>query len=264
MNRLSALLVLLPGLLLPAILAAQDHSQGHGAPGQADAMHAGAAHDEAGMNDHMNDDPFIATLVIDQLEQQFHSGQDDLAWDVRVLAGHDFNRLLLRAEGARAPNETLANEGELLWWHAVAAYWNLVAGVRQDFGPGPGRTFAALGVEGLAPGEIHVELTGYKGEGGQSGARLKLEGEVLVTRSLVLVPRVEANAWGRNDEATGTGRGLADVQAGLRLRWALRRDFAPYLGVEWDRSFGPTADYARAAGEEADETFVVAGIHAWF
>jgi copper resistance protein B len=50
----------------------------------------------------------------------------------------------------------------------------------------------------------------------------------------------------------------------LRLRYDIRREFAPYIGVNFEKSFGSTADFARAAGEDEEETSFVAGLRVWF
>ena len=66
------------------------------------------------------------------------------------------------------------------------------------------------------------------------------------------------------DAETGIGTGLSDMALGLRLRYEIRREFAPYVGVNWSRQFGQTADYTRAEGGDPSDTQIVAGIRAWF
>ncbi len=109
-----------------------------------------------------------------------------------------------------------------------------------------------------------MELTGYLGEGGRTALRLDTEYELLFTQKLILQPRIEANAYGKDDAGRGLGSGLSDLTAGVRLRYEIRREFAPYVGVEWGRRFGETGDLARAAGEDASETAFVAGLRFWF
>jgi copper resistance protein B len=139
-----------------------------------------------------------------------------------------------------------------------------VAGARLDTGGGPSRAYAALGLQGLAPQWLHAEATAYLGEGGQLGLRLKGGYEWLITNRAILSARVEADAWGDDDERAGIGSGLAEASAGLRLRYEVRREFAPYAGIEWTGLFGDTADLARAAGEDARDTRLVAGLRFWF
>ena len=153
---------------------------------------------------------------------------------------------------------------QLLYGHAFAPWWELVVGVRRDFGPGPSRDWAAFGIQGLAPYRLDVEATAYLGESGRTALRLEAEYELLLTNRLVLQPLVQLDLYGKEDPATGTGSGLSEMEAGLRLRYEIRREFAPYVGVAWQRRFGDTADLARAAGEEVEDTRLVAGLRVWF
>ena len=126
------------------------------------------------------------------------------------------------------------------------------------------RTWAAFGIQGLAPYWFELDLTGYVGEEGRTALRLSAEYELLLTQRLVLQPRLEANLYGKSDEARGIGSGLSDAVAGLRLRYEVNRQFAPYVGVEWASKFGQTADLAKAEGNPRSETLWVAGVRFWF
>jgi copper resistance protein B len=217
-----------------------------------------------GMTDHMDDDPWQSMVLLDQLEWQDAEEGGALAWDLEAWAGGDNNRILLRAEGERVDGETEENRLELLWWRPLTSRWDLVAGLRQDLEPESARTYAALGVQGLAPGWIHVEATAYFGERGQSGVALKAGPELLLTNRLILAPQVELEAWGRDDEVNGLGNGLSRVTAGARMRYEIRREFAPYLGLEWAGKLGDTGDLAREAGESVRDARWVAGLRVWF
>jgi copper resistance protein B len=85
-----------------------------------------------------------------------------------------------------------------------------------------------------------------------------------LTQRLILQPEIEFDLYGKDDPRSGIGSGLADSEIGLRLRYEIRREFAPYIGVVWSRSYGETADLARAAGHDEDDVQFVAGLRAWF
>jgi copper resistance protein B len=225
---------------------------------------AAAAEPPMGMSAHMDDDPWHAMFLLDQFEWQDAEAGDALAWDLEAWAGTDEDRVLLRAEGERVDGRAEENRLELLWWQPLTSRWDLVAGLRQDLEPEAARTYAALGVQGLAPGWIHVEATAYFGERGQSGITLKAGPELLLTNRLIAAPQVEVDAYGRDDEANGIGNGLSRVTAGLRLRYEIRREFAPYLGLEWAGKLGDTGDLAREAGESVRDARWVAGLRVWF
>ena len=122
----------------------------------------------------------------------------------------------------------------------------------------------AFGVEGLAPYWFEIDATAYVGDEGRSALRFAVEYELLLTQKLVLQPRIEANFYGQPDAELALGAGLSSAVAGLRLRYEIRREFAPYVGIEWAGKYGSTADYAQAAGAETKETRFVAGLRFWF
>jgi copper resistance protein B len=223
-----------------------------------------AADSHDSMGEHMDDDPRQAMFLLDRFEWQDASEGSALVWDVNAWTGTDRHRVLLRAAGERVDGATEENRVELLWWHPVASRWNLVAGIRQDFEPATPRSYAALGVQGLAPWWVHVEATVYAGEGGQTAATLEAEKDLLLTNRLVLTPRVDAEAYGRDDERNRIGNSLSEVSASFRLRYEIRREFAPYVGLSWTGKLGDTADFARAGGESVRDARWVAGVRAWF
>jgi copper resistance protein B len=216
------------------------------------------------MHAHMDDDPLLGSLAVDELEWRKGPGDDSLHWDATGWIGRDANRLWLRAEGERAEGGRAENRLELLWGRPVAPWWDLLAGLRHDTGEGPSRTYAVLGVQGTTPQWLHLDATACFGERGQSGLRVEGQYEWLLTNRLVLAARAEGEAWGRDDAANGIGSGFSDWQAGLRLRYEIRRKFAPYAGAEWSGLAGDTADFAREAGGDVRDTRVVAGVRFWF
>jgi copper resistance protein B len=137
-------------------------------------------------------------------------------------------------------------------------------GVRKDYKPTPSRSWVALGFEGLAPYWFELDAAVFVGESGRTGFRLQAEYEILFTQRLILSPELEINAYGENDADTDTGSGLSDAEIGLRLRYEIRREFAPYVGINWYKRYGNTADYAREDEEGVSDTSLVVGIKAWF
>lgn len=195
------------------------------------------------MRDHMDDDPLVATLAFDRLEIFRDDGANGLAWELHGWAGHRRDRFEWRSRGQRIAGDTRDGELELLWSRATSAWWNRTLGVRHDFGGGTARDWLALGVEGIAPYKIDVMATLYAGEDGV-GARLETSYDLLLTQRLVLQPRLEATGYAGRD-APDSG-----FEAGMRLRYELSRQFAPYAGYQW------------SSGEEGGEW--VAGVRAWF
>jgi len=90
------------------------------------------------------------------------------------------------------------------------------------------------------------------------------EYELLFTQKLILQPRLEMAVYGKESPELALGSGLSDMTAGLRLRYEIRREFAPYIGIERAVQFGDTKDYARIAGQSQSDTRFVAGVRFWF
>ncbi|HJU07194.1 MAG TPA: copper resistance protein B [Rhodanobacteraceae bacterium] len=209
----------------------------------------------------MLDDSARGMLLLDQLEYVHADRGGDAAFvDGEAWYGKDFDKLWLKFEGHSG--DSLRTEA--LWDHAVVPFWDTQLGLRHDSGNGPDRTWIAFGVQGLAPWRIETEATIYLGENGRSAARLQLEYEALLTQHLILQPKFEMNLYGRDDPQRGTGSGLSDAGLGLRLRYEITRQFAPYLGVVWQQRYGRSADVVRARGEHPDQVQFVAGVRVWF
>jgi len=251
----------------PTTTTDDDAASAYRPPALTDADRAAAFPDLHGhdMSGHMDDDPLVWMVGVDRLEWQ---QGDAFAWEGRAWFGHDRGRVWLRSEGEHESGHGTEASIEALWGKPVSAWWDLLAGVRHDISNDrvghDGQDWLALGVQGLAPYKFEVQATAYLGERGQSMLQAEVEYELLLSNKWILQPHIEATAHGRDDAARGIGSGLGEVDAGLRLRYEFRREFAPYIGIEHVHRFGKTADLARAASEDAHETRWVAGFRFWF
>ena len=250
-----------------------DHSQmGHAMPAPTqprepiptltDADRAAAFPDVAGHAVH--DRAVTSYFLFNRLEAFDADEGTGFQWEGQGWIGGDINRLWLRSEGERVGGLTESADLEVLYGRGIARWWDLVAGVRHDFKPGASQSFAAIGIQGLAPHKFEVEATAYVGERGQTAIRLEAEYELLLTNRLILQPLIEANIHGKDDPQRGIGAGLGTAEAGLRLRYEFTRKFAPYVGVTYERAYGDTADLRTAAGEERDDARIVIGLRTWF
>lgn len=207
----------------------------------------------------MDDAGSFGRVSLDELEWRESDAADALAWDGQAWYGNDYDKVWLKTEGERVEGD-YEGSSDLLWDRIVDRWWSVQAGVRHDFGEGPSRTWAAFGVQGLAPYWFEIEATAYVGEQGRTAARLSAEYELLLTQRLILQPEIELNLYGKDDPRNGIGSGLADTEVGVRLRYEVRRELAPYLGLVWTRYYGETADLAH----DRDELQFVAGARVWF
>lgn len=210
------------------------------------------------------DDPLLSMVLIDQLEQDISNNDNPLSWSVQAWLGQDLNKLWITTEGEQLDGETLDAEVQAFYSRALTPYWDWKIGFRKDFKPTPSREWAVVGVQGLTPYYFEIDAALFVGNSGNTALRLEAEYELLITQKLILTPEVEINLYGQNDPATGTGSGLSELEAGLRLRYEIVREFAPYIGVNWSQTYGNTANLARSEGESSSETKVVLGLRTWF
>ena len=218
--------------------------------------------DMSGMD--MHDHATQSMLLVDQLENFHGRDANGLTWEAEAWYGTDNDKLWLRSEGERSAGQVRDADVEALWSHAVATYWNTQLGIRQDAGGGPPRSWAAFGIEGLAPYWFEVQATAYVGQAGRVAARLRTEYDLRFTQRLILQPELEANLYSKSDRQRRIGDGVSDLQLGLRLRYEISRRFAPYIGVVWVRRFGTTAGFARQDREPVFDQQIVVGLHLWF
>jgi copper resistance protein B len=203
-------------------------------------------------------------VLLDQLEWQAADGGGGATWDSKGWVGYDLGRLWFRSEGEAAKGRLEHAEAHVLYGRPISRWWDVVVGVRQDVRPGPAQTWAAVGVQGLAPYWFEVETTAYVGPSGRTLVRLEGEYELLFTNRWILQSLGEIQLSGKSDPERAVGAGLSTTEVGLRLRYELRREFAPYIGLSWTRAFGRTGDFARAAGREVGEARLAGGLRLWF
>jgi copper resistance protein B len=211
----------------------------------------------------MDDAGAFGRLLVDQFEWRAGDGANGPGWDAQAWYGTDYNKLWLKTEGLRLADVTEDARAELLWDRIFSRWWSAQLGVRHDFGEGPSRDWLALGVQGLAPYFLQIEATVYLGDAGRSAARFRAQYELLLTQRMVLQPELELNAYAKDDPERNIGAGFSDLQLGMRLRYEIRRECAPYVGVAWLRRLGKTADLVRTAGQDPSLLQLVAGIRFW-
>lgn len=213
-----------------------------------------------------NGDIRTTAVIIDRLEAGFGEDGETYLWDVQGWSGGDINRLWWKSEGeGDFGDDPEAAELQALYSRAVRPFWDLQAGVRQDFRPdGEDTTHLVLGVQGLAPYWWEIDAAAFLSTDGDLTARVEAEYDQRITQRLILQPRLEIDASASDIPELEIGSGLSSIEAGLRLRYEFRKEFAPYVGVEWSRALGDTADYIEARGGEAQDTRFVVGLKAWF
>lgn len=210
-------------------------------------------------------EPLVGHVLVDQLEYRLREGTDAIAWKADAWYGGDYHKVWLKTEGEYNLSDAVEKaEAQILYSRLLGYYWDLQAGLRYDFRPNPSRTYGVIGLQGLAPGYFEIDLQGFVSNKGDVSARVEAEVDLLITQRLVLQPKAEISLAVQEVPELGVGSGLNDIELGLRLRYEIAREFAPYIGVAWERKLGETAGLARAEGEDVESAALLTGIRFWF
>ena len=200
----------------------------------------------------------------DRLEYRAREGVDGYLWDIQGYYGGDIDKFWFKSEGEGSFGEPVEGaEVQALWSRAIAPFFDLQTGVRQDL-TGPERTHAVIGIQGIAPYQFEVDVAAFVSNKGDVTARFEGELDQRITQRLILQPRAEIALSAQDIPELGIGAGLDRIEAGLRLRYEFAREFAPYVGVSQEWRIGQSADFARAAGEDPSVTNYVVGMRFWF
>lgn len=216
------------------------------------------------------DDAPHTFILLDLLEYQESRKPGTIRWDVYGWSGGDEKRLWIKTEGTQSTARGGGGDAEvqLLYGQLVSPFFDAQAGIRVRHRSGPGqnvtRTYASFGLQGLAPYRYELEPTVFVSDRGQVSARVTATYDQLLSQRIILQPRVEFNIAAQPDRQFGTGAGLNDTELGVRLRYEVRRELAPYIGMTWKQRYGETKRLARADGEATSLVSFVVGVRLWF
>lgn len=207
----------------------------------------------------------LTQVLLNIAEYHVRKGRDAIEWDGEGWYGGDINRLWVKSEGEGSLSGSVETfELQALYSRAIDPYWNVQAGIRYDFKPNPSRFYATVGLEGLAPSFFDVEGALFLSNKGELMARVEGWYDQRITQRLILQPRIEVDLAAQNSRDIGVGQGLSKGEIGVRLRYDIRREFAPYLGVQYSRAFGRTRRYLIEEGEHPAGWSFLAGLRTWF
>lgn len=209
------------------------------------------------------DDAMTFHMVRGEIDGAHLDGGDVLTWEGDAWIGGDLSRFWFKSEGEILDGQTESAEVQALWSRNVADFWDLQAGVRVDLEP-DAATYLVLGLQGLAPYRFETEAAAFLSDEGDVSFRLRQSLDLHVTQRLIAEPHLEINAFTQDDAPRNIGAGLADVEAGVQIRYEITRKFAPYLDLVWERALGETASLIRADGGDVESAAVRAGIRFWF
>jgi copper resistance protein B len=206
----------------------------------------------------MVDDPLLYKVTVEQLEKQY-SDEKRISWDMNAWVGYDLNKIYLYSEGEKPTEGKAESEHRLLYSRAVVPFWDLQLGAGYDKVEDADHSWGVIALSGLAPYFFETRIALLVGEDGNLGLRLDTEYEALLTQKLIMSPSLSAAMYSKDTPEMELGKGISDLTLGLRLRYEIRREFAPYIGIEWQKNFGNTKRF-----HPVDETYFTAGVKFWF
>jgi copper resistance protein B len=214
----------------------------------------------------VKDNEIFIHARIDQFEGRTNGPDNEFRWDGEGWIGTDTNRLWLKSEGFINNSTVSDGDHEALYDRPIPhlRYFDAQVGVRVDLDSLPGRTWAAVGIEGLAPYRFEFAPTFYIRDGGYVAGRVTGSYDLLLTQRWIVQPEAELNFYSKDDPSRQIGSGLSDLDTGVRLRYEISRKFAPYIGFAHSRKYGNTARYSRQAGEATSDNRFVFGLRLWF
>ncbi len=212
------------------------------------------------------DNQIFTHVVLDQFEDRTNGPDHELRWDGEAWVGTDKNKLWLKSEGFSAISTVSDGDHEALYDRPIShmRYFDAQVGIRADLDSGPKRSWAAMGIEGLAPYFFQFAPTLYIREGGNVAGRLTGSYDLLLTQRWIVQPEAELNFYNKDDPARQIGSGLSGLDTGVRLRYEISRKFAPYVGFAYNGRYGNTASYARQAGETTSNPSFIFGLRLWY
>jgi copper resistance protein B len=212
------------------------------------------------------DNNILGHVLFNQFEGRTNGPDNEFRWDGEGWIGTDMNKLWFKSEGFLQRGKATDGISEALYDRPIPhlRYFDLQAGVRYDLDSSPGRTWGAIGIEGLAPYFFEFEPTFYFSDRGRFAGRITGSYDLLITNRLIAQPEFETNFYSEKDPSRGIGSGLSELDTGLRIRYEFNRKFAPYIGFAYTQTFGETATFTREEGGIVRDPRFIFGVRVWY
>lgn len=180
-------------------------------------------------------------------------------WETFAWVGTDDVKLRLEAEGEAHDGDIEESSLKSVLSFNVDEFWDLQAGIRFDTHEG-GRTWAALGLHGLAPWFVETDAFIFIDADGNAALEFTYEMDFALTQDLFLQPHIKLEAFAQEIPDLHVAEGVAELEFALQLRYEITRKFAPYIELVWERDLGETSSLRQALGEDVENTTLRAGI----
>jgi len=206
----------------------------------------------------MMDEPVVSKFAFDKLEVT-NGDNNPKVWEFDAWVKQDIKGVVFTSEGESVNGET-ESENKLVYSHGIAPYWDIQVGLGHDTHEEQSHSWGVIGLSGMAPYFFETDMHGFIDSDGNVGLRAASELELLITQRLILVPEIEVEGYSADIPEMKIGSGFSSLGLSLRLKYEIKREFAPYIGFEWHKKYGNTANYS----SEDEESSLVMGISFWF
>jgi copper resistance protein B len=211
------------------------------------------------------DSEIYTYMQFDRIETGFGNDNETYTWDFQAWAGGDYHKIWIKSEGEGVFDDSLEDmEVQVLYSRLLSSFWDLQIGGSYDIQPNSDRGHAVIGLQGVAPYWFEIDTAIFLSDQGNISFRAEIEYDLLLSQRLTLQPRLEINASAQDIPEIGIGSGINSTELGLRLRYEIRREFAPYIGISWKKQHGETANLIRAKGELISDFSFILGLRIWY
>ncbi|MBS4003812.1 MAG: copper resistance protein B [Afipia sp.] len=208
------------------------------------------------------DQALFGGVRFDKLEWAGLGAGNSARWDMEAFVGNDYDKFFFKSEGAYDGRKQKFEEArfQALYSRMISYFFDLQVGVRHDVSPNPSRTYAVIGIEGLAPGVFEIDADAYVSQKGELSASFTGFYDLLITNRLILQPRIDVRWQLQSVPELELGSGITDFELGARLRYDITRNVSPYVGVSWDRKLSETAAIAERNLKAVSSVNFVGGV----
>ena len=203
------------------------------------------------------DDTINSSLLFDRLEYEGNTGVQLTKWEMNQWIGTDTDKFYIKSEGDYAQSQGIVGTADIqmLYSRAISEFWDIQIGARRGIQPEMAYD-GVLSLQGTAPQFVEVELESFYNQYGNVLGRLSLRRDILFTQRLILTHRLEVDVTKNAMPQRSIKPGVYELEAGMRLRYEMAREFAPYIGFDYVEEQSLTEARTGVRG--------VAGIRFWF
>lgn len=233
-----------------------------------EVLNHAASEPPAGFPDPVADDELFGFVLFDQFEYRItdDDASDHLGWEADIWFGGDINKFWWKTEGEAIfeGSDEGESENDFLYSRLFSPFWSVQTGVQyaNEWTPNDyeDRWSYVLALQGMAPYQFELDGSLYLSEDGDLTAAIEGEYDLRITQRLLLQPRAALGFAAQDVSERNLGSGMTNADLDLRLRYEIRRKFAPYLGIRYQFLVGETEDIARAAREKTEQWLLLMGL----